>query len=299
MNSTSPGAFLLSATLHGVVVMALLFGCAMNRDEPPDKILELVQGEGDNFMASEAPALGKSDGVKVDVPKPPEPKPAPPEPVRQEAPPVPPTPPSTPPPTPSPTTPADQAIPDFKKQITRKIIVAESRAKQQIAKERAAEKKRAEEEQKKLTKEEFDRANKAKTSAPTKVASAKSPKVDAEGIAKGVAGGSAANKVGGAGGKAMKSDNTDVLAAYDKLFKDRLRREFEAPPGLSDSLKVEIEVRSNADGSLTNPRITKSSGSAEFDRAVMEAIRRVKLPARPDHKSETVEFIFAMRERVE
>ena len=126
----------------------------------------------------------------------------------------------------------------------------------------------------------------------------KSPKlIDAEGIAKGVVGGSTANKVGGASGKALKTDNTDILAGYDALFKQRLRAEFEPPPGLSDTLKVEIEVRSNADGSLTGGRVAKSSGSPEFDRAVLEALRRVKMPPRPDKKSETIEFIFNMRER--
>ena len=105
--------------------------------------------------------------------------------------------------------------------------------------------------------------------------------------------------MGGAGGKALKSDNDDVLAAYDALFKQRLRAEFEPPPGLSDSLKAEIEVRSNADGSITGGRVTKSSGSPEFDRAVLEALRRVRMPARPDRKSELISFTFTMRERTE
>ena len=292
MHSTSPGAFLLSASLHGgLALLALFLGYATNQDEPPQKILELVAGEGDNFMAREAPALGNSEGLKANIPKVPEPKPTPPAPVRQEAPPTP------PPPTPVP--PTEQVIPNFAKDIKGAVVKAQSKAKQQVAKERVAEKKRADEEAKKLTKEEFDRANKAKSSPPTKVASAKSPKVDAEGIAKGVAGGSTANKIGGAGGKAMKSDNTDVLAGYYAIFRTRLRAAFEPPPGLSDSLKVEIEVFSNADGSLSGARIRTSSGSADFDRAVLDAIRRVRLPARPDNKGEVVEFIFTMRERGE
>ena len=188
--------------------------------------------------------------------------------------------------------------PNFKKKLQRDVIVAESKAKREIKKEREAEAKKAAEEQKKLTKEEYDRQNKTKTVASANKSNpTKAPKIDAEGIAKGVVGGSTANKVGGAGGKALKTDNTDVLAGYDALFKQRLRREFEPPPGLSDSLKVEIEVRSNADGTLTSARVAKSSGSAEFDQAVLDALRRVRMPARPDKKSETIEFIFTMRER--
>ena len=104
------------------------------------KVFELVAGEGDNYAAKEAPAFGTPGGVKLDAPVPvtPEPKPAPP------APPV------TPPPqpvTPSAPKQADPTLPDFKKKIVREVIKAESKAKQEIKKERAAEKKKLEEEQ--------------------------------------------------------------------------------------------------------------------------------------------------------
>jgi colicin import membrane protein len=295
----------MSAALHGAVIALLLFFTYVvsTNVTPTPKVFELVAGEGDNYMAREAPALGSSSGVKVDIPPAPEPKPVPPRPVPQE---VAPEIPATPPPTPKVVTPtppktAEKTVPDFKKKLQREVIVAESKAKREIKKEREKEAKRLADDQKtKLTKEEFDRANKAKTAAPpTKVASNKAPKVDAEGIAKGVVGGSTANKVGGAGGKALKTDNDDVLAAYDALFKQRLRAEFEPPPGLSDSLLVTVEVRSNVDGSLTGARVVKGSGSSEFDRSVLDAIRRVRMPARPDRKSETIEFIFTMRERTE
>jgi len=114
-----------------------------------------------------------------------------------------------------------------------------------------------------------------------------------------VVGGSRNNKTGGAGGKALKNDNDDVLLGYFALFKQRLRTEFEPPPGLSDTLKVSITVLSHPDGSLTNPRVIRSSGSREFEAAVLEAIRRVRMPPRPDKKTETVEFDFSMRERDE
>ena len=303
MTEGSAKGFWMSATLHGAVAAALfIFGFVLkSEDTEQPKIFELVAGEGDNFMAKEAPLLGTPGGVKLDVPKAPEPKPSPPEPVPQGV--TPPTPAPAPTPkkeTPTPPKTSEPPLPDFKKKLQREVIKADSKVKREIAKEHAAEKKRLEEEQKKMTKEEFDRANKAKTAAPpAKSPSPKVAKIDAEGIAKGVVGGSAANKTGGAGGKALKNDNDDVMAAYDALFKQRLRAEFEPPPGVSDALKATIEVRSQMDGTLVNARVVKSSGSSEFDRAVLDAIRRVRMPARPDRKSEVIEFIFTMRERAE
>ena len=307
MTATSPRAFLLSATLHAAVVglLLLLSYAASHSARNLPKVLELVAGEGDNYGAKVAPALGVEGGIKVDVPAPPQPEPPKPQPAKVEpvkAEPVTMTPAPTPTPpapkmTPAPTKDGELPPPNFKKTITRQLIRAESQAKRDIARERAAEKKRLEEEAKKMTKAEFDAKNKKadSKSPPTKIA-----KIDAEGIAKGVVGGSTENKTGGAGGKALTSDNDDVLAAYDALFKQRLRREFEAPPAMSDTLKVLMEIHSNVDGSITGARVVKSSGSREFDRAVLDAIRRVRMPARPPgRKAETVQFVFSAREKDE
>ena len=68
---------------------------------------------------------------------------------------------------------------------------------------------------------------------------------------------------------------------------------------MAETLRATFQVRSNPDGSLTNPRVLKGSGSRQFDDAVLEAIRRMKMPARPDKRAETVEFTFSMREMSE
>lgn len=292
MTPTSPSAFLLSATLHGVALaLALLLSYAASRqDRVEPRILELVAGEGDNYGAREAPALGREGGVKLTVPAAPEPKPLPPAPK-----PVEPAPAS---PAPKATSAAGEAVPNFKKKILYEVVKGDAKAKLQLRKEREAEAKRLAEEKKRMTLEEYNRTQK-NSSAATKVASTKVPAIDGEGIAKGVIGGSTNNKVGGAGGKALRSDNDDVLAAYDAMFKMRLREKFEPPPGLSDSLKAWVEVRSNLDGTLVNARITRSSGSREFDAAVLDAIRRVRMPPRPDKKSEVIGFPFVMYERDE
>ncbi len=302
MNPTSPNAFLLSATLHGVVVaLALLFGYVNSRhDQDAPRILELVAGEGDNYAAREAPALGTEGGVKLTLPVAPAVTPAPPAPVTPAPAPV----------TPAPAAPksaptANPEIPNFKKKIQYEIVRGDAKARLQLRREHAAEEKRKAEErkqkaeaEKRMTLEEFRRAQKSGAKSSGSV-STKVARIDSEGIAKGVVGGSVNNKVGGAGGKALVSDNDDVMAAYYAMFKQRLRVQFEPPPGLSDSLKVTIEVRSNADGKLSNARVTRSSGSRDFDRSVLDAIARVAMPPRPQGKSETIEFVFTMRERDE
>src|SRR5690349_11934562 len=85
MNEGSGKGFFFSATLHGAVALLLFFSFVMKRDDSDRaKVFELVAGEGDNYMATEAPALGSPSGVKIDIAKAPEPKPAPPEPVPRE-----------------------------------------------------------------------------------------------------------------------------------------------------------------------------------------------------------------------
>ena len=309
VSPTSFRAFVLSSSLHAAIVaLALLAGWTATREEDVGKVIELVAGEGDNFSAREAPALGVPGGISVPVPAAPAPRPAPtPEPVvERAAPPEPVTPAPAPVPAPAappaPKTPvakdavkADDAPPNFKKKIDYAIVRGDAKAKQQILKERKAEAKRVAEEKKRMSKEDFDRAQKGKTTAVTSGASAK-VRIDGEGIAKGVVGGSTANKSGGAGGKSLKAATGNPLDLYDQYFKEELRRKFDPPPGLAETLKATFQVRSNADGSLGTPRVLKSSGSRQFDDAGLEAIRRMKLPARPDKKAENVEFTFSMRE---
>src|SRR5213592_2744543 len=104
MTTTSPQAFLMSATLHGVVVALLFLFAYVLRVPPPDtaKVFELVAGEGDNFMAREPPAV-------VPAPKPVQPAPEAVKPTPTLAPKAP-----------------DPAVPNFKKKLVRDIIKSES-----------------------------------------------------------------------------------------------------------------------------------------------------------------------------
>ena len=300
-SARSPAAFLLSLTLHGAVVaLALFFSYAVSqkvRNAP--KVFELVAGAGDNYMATEAPALGVPGGVKLDIPTPPAPRPeptppapTPPAPAIESVPepsPITPAPIEKAPPAKAPPKPTDKPVPDIAKSIRRQIIVADSKAKMQIKKER--------EKEAKISKEAFDRENKAKAAAAAKGGATKVAKIDAEGIAAGVAGGSTKNKTGGAGGRALVAEDGTLMERYFALLKNRLKENHEKPTGLSDTLVARVEFYVSADGSISRVRISRSSGSEEFDRSVREAFGRTKsIGARPDKKGETVELEFRMRE---
>lgn len=299
MTARSPSALMLSATLHGAIVaLIILFAyVAQTHVKETPKILELVAGEGDNYGATEAPALGIAGGIKIAIPEPPAPvaptppAPTPPAPVTAAEPDPVPAPVKAPVEKTIPKTPAKTAEPkpvNFSNQIKRKIIRAESKAKAEIKKEREAE-------QKRISKAEFDKMNKA-----SKAAAAGNPKVkhvDTEGISGGVVGGSTRNKTGGAGGKALTAEEHDLLDAYFAIVKQRLQDGLDKPPGLGDAVYAIAEFRLNADGSITNARITRASGSDEFDRAVIDDIRRYKRISPPSAwRGDTVSLTFRMKE---
>ena len=214
MNATSPRAFMLSASLHGAVIALLVLYALWNNRDRTDTLvpITLVAGEGDNFGAKEAPALGTEGGVKLTVPALPDPPspPAPTPPVTMTLPkpdvapplpqvqPEPPKPIPVPEPVPAPKAPAEKApptkaaknpdVPDFKKKIQWEIVKADANAKAKAKRERDAEAKRLAEEKKRMTLEEFNRTQKSKQVALAKNANAKIERVDGEGIAKGVVG---------------------------------------------------------------------------------------------------------------
>ncbi|MES2694190.1 MAG: cell envelope integrity protein TolA [Verrucomicrobiota bacterium] len=308
MAAVSSSAWAKSITLHGAIVgimLLLAYASALNVEKPP-KIMELVAGAGDDFGAKEAPAFGSESSVKLNVPMPPAmPIPAPPTPVPtpprivEPAPVTPPAPPvkkETPKAEPK----KEETVPDFAKDIKKKVVRAEAKAKADVAKLRKKEEvERKKQEQ--ISKAEFDKqkakkiaANNSKT-APT---STKYKPVDLpKGVSGGVSGGSVNSQKGAQGTALTREMGTAMEEYYAELFL-RLRRAYDEdpPPGLSDTLKATIEVRSNADGSLSQARIAVSSGSPEFDQAVLSAVKRVRMGPRPDKKGETMSVVFSMKE---
>lgn len=295
MTARYPGAFLLSIMLHGLFAAALLYTAYALKDETikPTKVFELVAGEGDNYAATEAPALGVEGGVKFNslplppAPTPPAPEPTPvapappePSPVQAVAPPK-----AEPKPTPKTTPKADTKIPDF----TRNINRLESRIAARQKAQREKEAKAAE-----------AAAKKAEQLAQQKAAAAgqgKFAKIDTEGIAKGVIGGSTANKTGGAGGTALSRDEQDILGSYMALLKQHLSEAHQKPPGLSDNLSAQAECYVAANGAISKARITRSSGNSEFDQSVLAAFSNVRtIGPRPDGEGGTFTFKFRMKE---
>ncbi|MDF3059590.1 MAG: protein TolA [Rariglobus sp.] len=305
----TPGAIFASATLHAVLIGLIVWFAWHNQPKEVPQIFELVAGEGDNFAATEAPALGVP-GVKIDIPEaaapspspvesaPPEPEPSPimaaAEPVEPVAPPV---------KTPPKPAPVEPKIPNMAKMVDR---ISDKRAtniekkfkKEQQAAEAAAAKEAALN-AKRMTKAEFDRLNKGKSSPSQKPGTGplSTKRIDTAGIAGGVAGGSTANKTGGAGGKALTRQDIELSEAYISLLVQRLREAHQRPEGLSDLLQAMVKFRLTSSGSVTNVTIIHSSGNTEFDQSVLAAFRRITLPPPPANlKTNDYTIPFRMKE---
>ncbi len=276
MSAQSPGAYGMSVLLHGAVVMLIGFfsyaASSVVQDSP--KILELVAGVGDNYAAREAPALGSPGGIKLQAaPVAPaeKPQPAPIQAAPAEAAPKAPAKPAA-------TAPAKPV--DLVKSLNRVETRRKKRLEDQYKKQEEAE----------LKKEEL-----ARKQAEAKAS--KAARIDAEGIREGVIGGSTANKVGGAGGRALTREEGSELDAYFSLLKSRIKENHTPPEGVSDTLEARLEFFVAADGSLSHFRIVSASGNHEFDRSVIEACERTRsIGPRPDGRSETVQMTFKMRE---
>lgn len=279
MRATSSSSFLLSLSLHGAVVALLVLATwftTMRTKEAP-VIFELVAGPPTNPEALEAPALGNTtQPVKLEVPKvelvPSMPEP---EPVVETVP----EPPAPAPPKPAPVEKAKPKVPEKPKADTsmaKEVKKAQRMSYQEYLKKHPTPKQPP---NSKLT------AGKA----------AKVPKIDAQGIAQGVRGGSTANTKGGGGGKALTREQQDQLNTYISLLIQELKRAHEPPPGVSDRLEARVTFDITASGAILNPRITKSSGDKEFDRSVIDAFLRMRsIGPTPNRRSDTWTVTFKM-----
>jgi colicin import membrane protein len=309
-------AFVASAALHTLLMGVLLWFAYENKkqaDEDKPQIFELVAGAGDNFGATEAPALGTpGGGIKLEIPAPPAPDPSPVEPAAAEPEPSPvaPAPPveAAPPPvkTPAKSAPAPK---EYKPVNMAKLVdrIADKRAaniEKKFKAEQAAADARAAREAalnaKRMTKADFDRLNKGRSSPSQKTSGGGTgslKRIDAEGIAGGVAGGSTANKIGGAGGKALTREDVELSEAYISLLIQRLRAAHQKPEGLSDLLEATVSFRLTSSGQVVSVTVTSSSRNKEFDQSVLAAFRRITLPPPPANlKTSDYTLTFKMKE---
>ncbi len=316
MTAQSPSAYMLSATVHTVVVGLIVAAAwvAQQQVREPAKIIEMVAGAGDNIYATEAAALGSPTGseavkvpnIPVPMPKISDPEPAP----ATAAPPEPVPPAQMEKAAPLEKAPPDKAVPDkaaptvvkpspldtkrttFADDVKR---ISDKRYKNNMAKFRKEQAAKEAAERKRMTKEEFDKAYAAGNAGK---GGGKIKTIDAKGIAHGVAGGSTANTKGGAGGKALSVAEQNQLDMYFAYLKNRFKSIHEPPPGVGDQLSTVAEFMVAADGAITQVRITKPSGNSEFDRSVIEGLRRLKTVghARPDGRSDMVELVIDSKE---
>jgi TonB family protein len=276
MRANSPSSLFLSLSLHGFVVAALVlftwFTALRQQDAPV--IFELVAGPPTNPEALEAPALGNSASpIKLEIPKlelvPTMPEP---EPVVE-------TPPEPVPPKPAPKAkPKEPEKPKADASLTKEVKQAQRMSYQEYLKKHPTPKQ-------------------APSSPKTTTKPAKVPKIDTQGIAQGVKGGSTANTKGGGGGKALTREQQDAMNTYISMLIQELKRAHEPPPGVSDRLEARVTFDITASGAILNPRIVKSSGDREFDQSVIEAFLRMRsIGPTPNRRSDTWTVTFKMRD---
>jgi colicin import membrane protein len=289
-------SFLMSVFLHAAVVGLVLFLAYVAHETTADapKIIELVAGAGDNYAATEAPALGTPDGPKIDAPPeakevsftaPPtpviqEPQSTPVEPqqpvVQEQSPPVKEAPVPAPPKAKAKSKPKADQVPNFARTVQR---IENKRAARLMAKYH--KELEAQERRERLSYEQYERTHGK----------------GGEGIAGGVVGGSHNNKTGGAGGKALTREQGEILDAYFALLKARIKENHIPPADVSDKLKVTVSFYLSADGSIGRVHVVQSSGSPAFDQSVLEAFARThSIGPRPDNHGEVVKLEFQMRD---
>lgn len=283
-------AFASSLLIHGGIVVLIVLGGLVFTANPPKApvIFELVAGAGDNYLATDATALGQENGVKFDVPIP-APTPTPPvtAPVEPEPTPVTPSPPTpeqvqpapaqaAPAPAPKPAKNATKA-PSKPRTITQTLqhamIVGESKIKMKDIREEK-ERKKQELARKKamaaaqgMSYDQFEKSQGAARGKSTGVLHGKS--MDA-----------------GAGGKALTAAQQDAMMAWVSMLEQRWRDNFVAPPDADGRASAFITFYVSGDGAIGRIRVTKSSGNANLDAAIVDALGRVHVPAPPTHKGD-------------
>ncbi len=318
MNAHSPSAYSLSMMLHGAFVAAMLFTAYAFKDDTTRKsteIFELVAGEGSNWAATEAPAIGTPEGVKFPAEAKPVPQPRP-QPVAPPAPepvPVAETSPVTPAPspvqavvppkaepkkTPPPPKTLAQQVQQTAARKEKAIVTKFKREEAARAKKEAAEKAKREAAEaaakKRMTKEEFDRLNGKKVASNTKPGAASFEKITTQGITGGVEGGTTSKA--GAGGKVLSRAEQDQLGTYFAALKQKIKEAHEMPPGASNALSARVSFYVASNGAIGQVKIIQSSGDAEFDRSVIAAFRATSIGPRPDGRGDTHEATFSMKD---
>ena len=267
MRANSPSSIVVSLSIHSFFAAVIFLSTVYvaQREQPP-VIFELVAGPLTAPEQLVAPALGNTPYVvKLAVPPVATPPEKVPEPEVAETPPAPPMEAVTPPPA--------KVKPDTS--IVRQLKRSEKMSYQQYLKKHPT----------------------PKPVAAANPKTGKVPRIDAQGIANGVRGGSTANVKGGGGGKALSREEQNELNTYISFLLTALKEAHEPPPGVSDQLEAKVTFDITASGSILNPRISKSSGNREFDQSVLQAFRKIRsIGPTPTGKADTWTVGFKLKD---
>jgi len=286
---------MVSISLHGVIVALVIFFTyyAARQRETPPVIFELVAGPPTAPNELVAPALGnsltpvKTPAAAVEEPAP---APTPPEPKVVQTVKTQPEPAVVPPPP----KPAEKSKPVEKPKPVEKSKTA-PKPDTSIAREMKQAQRMSYRDY--LKKHPTPKQPPVTSTGGAGTRTAKAPRVDAEGIAQGVRGGSTANKKGGGGGKALTRQEQSELNTYIAMLLGALKEAHEPPEGVSDQLEARVTFDITASGAILNPRIARSSGNKEFDDSVIRAFRKMRsIGPPPTGRGDTWTVTFRMKD---
>ena len=272
MRASSPGAFVLSAAFHAVVIGAIVaFSLWVRRaTEINPAMFDLVNPEdieiGDHFEMPGAPS--KNPGVKETS-------------VRFKK----------------------SKVKAVKIPTAKEIAAAEAKAAAQAAKDTKSTptSTTAATRNKTSSYADFQKKNAKQLAANQKTRSAggggkPAPGIDAKGIVDDLME-SAAGPRGDGGGTGGSKVMIAALDAYFSRLISALRAAHEMPDSVNDLLVAKVSFYLAADGSISAVKIVRSSGSTDYDDSVIDAFHRVRsIGAVPGAKSGTYVINFKMTE---
>ena len=283
MRASSPGAIALSAVLHAAAIGAIVAASfwVHRTTEINPAMFDLVNAEdleiGDHFEMPGAPSKNpgvKEGGIKFNRPK----------------------------------------VKRTKIPTQKELDAAQAKAEAQEAKETAARAKQTKSDAPSTTASarnktssyaDFQKQHSKQLAANQKTRSGGSSKgaaaagIDAKGIVDELmeSAGATAGPRGDGGGTGGSKYMIAALDAYFNRLVNAVRAAWEMPDSVTDLLVAKVSFHLGADGSITQVKIVKSSGSTEYDDSVVDAFQHVRsIGAVPGGKAGTYVFNFKMTE---
>ncbi|GAB5560073.1 MAG: hypothetical protein SynsKO_17200 [Synoicihabitans sp.] len=265
-NSAMPRSVTLSAFLHMLVIGGVVFLAWWSQrvDREPPAIFELVGGDGQNYMAEQAPTLTAETTPRIDVTLPePLPEYVPPKPVVVHTPPPPIT-----------------RVPE----PTKTLVMPKQEPKEPPV--------RIEQVKEPVSFDDFQKQH--GTPKPRPVAKPKTIAPRTIDVSRLVADTNIITE--GAGGTAMTAREESLTKRYVAQILQAIQRAMEQA-GINDVRDAGVKFNVSATGVISDASITRSSGSREFDRAILSAFRTIRpLGAPPTNRAESFSTVIRFTE---